>query len=148
MHEADLAPFAFLWEGSAPEWCIRATYVYERRIVVLFDPPGPSARDVAAMREVFDELRGRSVQAVWADVVGKTHIPLAEVYSPVNAPSVVVAARRRGLRVDMQAIEIVHRIPVNRRTEQALIIESDELAARVVERMLAAGVPCEHVEVD
>ena len=48
----------------------------------------------------------------------------------------------------MQAIDTVHHVPVNKETERALIIENEELAARVADRMLAAGVRCEHVEVD
>ena len=148
MVESELSALEFLWDGSAPEWCLRITHRHERRIVVTFDRPGPTVSDVVRMREVFEELQSRSAQAIWTEVRGELRVVLRQVYSPVDAPGVAERAWAQGLRVEVIGADTVSYLPFNRKTEAALVIESDELLASVAERMLVAGAPSEHIEVD
>ena len=144
----DVASFAYLWDGSAPEWCVQVTSWYEGRIVLLFDPPGPTVRDAAAVREVLEPFRARPAHAVWGKIKGHARVALSETYTRSEARSLVRAARARGLRVEELGTNFVQRIPFNMKASSALVIDDDERARRVVQCMLSAGVPCMHVEVD
>ena len=148
MEASDLTAYSYLWDGSAPEWCLHVIHRHERRLVIVFDSAGPTARDVSAMRQVFEELRAQPANVVWATIKGLQRVPLTEVHSPVDAPGLTEAARRSGLVVEVLATDTVEYLPFNRKTNTALLIESDDLKARVAQRMLAAGVACQQVEVD
>jgi hypothetical protein len=142
-----LSSFAYLWDGSDPAWCLVATHGHERRIVLQFGPSGPSVRDVAGMREVFDELQGQTADVVWAAARGKETVTL-DGLSPMDTPRLTQAARARGLRVEVHRTDTVSHLPYNDTTRAALVIEDDGLAAAVANRMLLAGVRVRSEEVD
>jgi hypothetical protein len=145
---ADLAALAYLWDGSEPEWSLRELRRQERRLVIVFEASGATARDLASLREVFDEFRDRPAQELWEELSGNGRIAIERVYSPKDVERVVDAATARGLKVELSARESIGYVPVNTHTQSALLIEDDELAREVAERMLAAGVACEIADVD
>jgi hypothetical protein len=100
------------------------------------------------MREVFAELRGRTAAKVWAAVRGKEWLALDTVYGPIDAPRLVDAARGRGLRVEVRPTDTISYLPHNTTTGVALLIEDDEEAAVIANRMLAEGVPVDREEID
>ena len=76
----DVAAVAYLWDGSQPGWRLRVSHRHERRIVLHFGPSGPSVQELAAMREVFAELRGRTAAKVCYQGVYKGMKPLSVAF--------------------------------------------------------------------
>ena len=144
----DLALFAYLWDGSEPGWCLLATHRQERRIVLHLEKPGPSARDVVAMRDVFEEMRLQPADVIWAAVRDRELLVLDRLYSPTDALQLTQAARDRGLHVEVCSSDAVSHVPYNDRTRSALIIDDDALALAVVNRMRREGVSIRIAEVD
>ena len=145
---ADEVPYAHLWDGSEPGWTVRVTHWSECQVVVVFDPPGPTVRDVATMRDLFDELRTRPATAVWAQLRGQLRIVLERNYTPMEVRPYAIAARARGLRIELPGPRRVIYQPFNTTTQKVVIIEDDELATRIGKRMQAAGVSEVAVEAD
>lgn len=137
---AELAEYASLWNGSEPGWCLKALHRRECRIVVLFEPPGATARDLLALRGSFDEYRGRPPGSLLKDVGGKTRFMIERVYDASEGPAAAQKAREHGLRVEEWARDVVEYLPVNEATNRAMIIEDDAVAAAVIEKMRACGV--------
>jgi hypothetical protein len=143
-----LAAFAYLWDGSQPGWRLRVSCRYERRLVLHFGASGPSVQQVAALREVFDELRGQTPQAVLTALKGKESVTLDTVFGPIDAARLVRAAENNGVRAEVCRTDIVSYGFQNKATGVALCVENVDEAAAIANRMTAQGVPVDHEEVD
>jgi hypothetical protein len=144
----DVADLSYLWDGSQPGWRLCPTHRCERRILLHFEPSGPTVREVVAMRVVFDEFRSLSAHDVWAVTRGKSVIELATVFGPIDEPQVSREAHRRGLRVEVVGTGTVSYRAHNTATGASFAIEFETVGAEVARRMIAAGCPVDVAVVD
>jgi hypothetical protein len=119
---------------------LAALHKHERRIVVLFEPPGATARDIVALRSAFDEYRDRPPGSLLKEVGGKTRFVVERIYGTSDGQAAAQKARENGLHVEEWARDTVAYLPVNEATKMVMIIENDDVAAAVIEKMRAFGV--------
>jgi len=139
--------YRYLWDGSEPGWRLRETDFTVHYISFCFGECGPSKADVLALRRLLDEFRDRPMHEVWNQLRGSESYTIPRDFTNLEMRSLVERAERAGLTVTLDGEQRGGYLPISA-DGGALIIEDDELAKAVAEKMIAAGVPVEHEHID
>jgi hypothetical protein len=142
---AGLDDFAFLWDGSQSGWRIRKTYHRTWHVWVMLSQ-GPTVDEIRRVRQLDPSLGSLSAREAMARLRGATTVELPGPVGNIEMRVLVERARALGLQTRVELEDRSSCLPV--RNGEALLIEPDDLARQVVERMEAAGLPVNLVEVD
>lgn len=143
----DLNEFSYLWDGSEPGWTLAKGSYTRWTIAVAFTSAGATVREVRALRLAVPELRSQTASAVFSAVRGVRSIVVADSVGNTACRELMQALERNGLRATATA-KVTHcGLPISK-DQIALIIEDDDLALAVAERMEKEGVPVHQVEED
>jgi hypothetical protein len=139
--------FSHLWDGSESGWTLHHYNRMEWIITFQFGDDGPTLAEIAAMRDVLDDLRNQPVKTIWEKLRGKPSYSLPEKLSILEMRWLVDKADRASLRTSVVPEDQSGYLPI-RRDGSAMIIEDDRLAEEVAHRMIEAGVPVQEIYVD
>ncbi len=139
--------YRHLWDGSEPGWKIHHIERVMWRITFAFEGDGPTECEVAAMRILLDEFRNIPAVDVWRRLRGCASYTAANEQGNIDSRSLIDAALNLGLSARAEPIDRGGYIPVSP-DGTALVIEDDEIAGQVTQKMIAAGIPVEIVHVD
>jgi len=142
----DLDDYAHLWDGSEPGWTLRSTQQRTWRIRFVFSDSKPTMSEVRTLRQLLPGLRALPAREAVKRLSAAPYYDLPEPTSNIEMRSLVDRAKALGLVVEATVEDHSWELPV--RGGSVLLIEDDTTARRVCERMRAAGVPVEHIEVD
>ena len=134
------------WDGSEPGWELVTPYHCDLEVVYRFDPGGPTTQEALRLRGCREELRDLPMVDVLDRVRGRAEYVAPQIASNPEGHSLKEQGERLGLRVELRAINRSGSLPL--RNGMYEVIEDDAVAAEVVRRMRAAGVPESVVEVD
>jgi hypothetical protein len=142
-----LDEYRHLWDGSESGWTLQRFDRIEWCITFHFSPSGPNKSEIAALRKLLDEFRNLPVSDVWQQLRGRSTFTLPREVGNIDMRELIDCARELGLNVTADSIDRGGYLPIHN-DESALLIEDDEIAVQVAERMIAAGVPVTEVHVD
>lgn len=143
----DLGEYEYLWNGSEPRWHLLHFDKVVWTVVIHFPAAGPSINDVVALRRAFPSFGERPAAEVLRDVRGKVTLVAASDLSNIEHQDAVRRAGDAGLVVESRARQAGGFLPVST-DGHALLMENEEIARRVVEKMIAAGVDVEELHAD
>ncbi|TNC77957.1 hypothetical protein FHI69_01265 [Janthinobacterium lividum] len=142
----DMHQYQYLWDGSQPGW--ELTHIAGNNIALSlqFSIPGGSARERMSVRKIVEEFKTLPLQQVTALLHGCQVFSLGEFESK-EARTIAFLARKEGLIILEEPVNVVRYLPTNRLNHRVLLIEDEDLAKRVYETALLNGLPVRHVEV-
>lgn len=136
-----------LWDGSEAGWTLHQFNRLAWRISFPFSPDGPTQSDIVALRKLLPELRSTPISNVLDELRGRMSYDVPDELGNIDMRDLMDAANKLGLQPKAESIDRGGYLPVHT-DGGAMIIEDDDIAALVAERMLAAGVPVTEVHVD
>lgn len=142
----DLDEFAFLWDGSQPGWRLQWINSQVWHVRVRFAPEGSTVDEIRRLRQLVPSFGALTAREAMAQLRGKSVFDLPEPLGNIETRSLVEQARALGLETEVEVEERSTFLPI--RDGEVLIIEIDELARRVGERMKAEGLPVDLIEED
>ncbi|WP_312316100.1 hypothetical protein [Stenotrophomonas sp.] len=134
----ELEQFAYLWDGSEPDWVLVETDSYVLPQLV-FATTGPTLAQVSVARGLLPELGTQSSAEAFKYMRGQSCVPL-ERRTAAAAEVLAAQCLKVGLSLEWVPVPGKRLLPV-RSSTSALIIEDDELAAAVVSEAVRRGVP-------
>ena len=134
----DIDELSYLWEEDG--WALSATHVNQTALRVIFEGDIASVAELKALRKLVDKYRDVPPSEVRAEVGQTKELSLGVLPQP-EAARVIERGRGLGLRIAAAGASYISYLPINPVTKTGLIIEDEDLQARVVERMLDAGAP-------
>ena len=145
MNEMD--EYRHMWDGTEPGWTLTRVDRLTWRVVVAFDPSGPTKAEVIQLRKLLKEFQDIPTADVWNCLRGKTSYPVQSDFGNIDARRLYDQATKAGLRATISSRDEGGYLPISP-GGMATIIEDDVVAQQVVARMMEAGVPVKSVEVD
>lgn len=136
-----------MWDGSQPGWTLQHFDRIEWAVTFNFASTGPSAREVSSLRTLLDAFRDLPMSDVLAQLRGLQTYTTPEPLGNLEMRWIVDRANRIGLDTTPSPTDRSGYLSVFSDCS-AMIIEDDDLAAQVTQRMLDAGVPVQHIHVD
>ena len=150
MAHDELEDLSYLWDGSE-NWGLSATYHSDVDLKVVFEGERPSVQELMAVRKLLNEYHDVPVHQVKAQIGNSKELSLG-IRSSMEAHHLLEQAQKLGLNLveeDASHVDYWPVKPVDDGESSFLLIEDEELAKRVTQKMLEAGVPIvEHIEVD
>lgn len=143
---ADLDDFAFLWDGSQQGWRLQKINHRTWHVWVMLSTEGPTVDEIRRVRQLDPSLGSLGAREAMARLRGATTVELPGPVGNIEMRALVERARALGLQTRVELEDRSSCLPM--RNGEALLIELDDLARQVVERMEAAGLPVDLVEVD
>jgi hypothetical protein len=142
-----LDEFSHLWDGTDPDWSLNRFDRVNWVITFHIAESGPQHSELLALKKLVDELRDQPTSKVLCLLRGTTEFTFPREVGNIELREIVAAARKLGLNVKSTSIDRSGYLAVHA-DGTAMIIEDNDLAAQVYERMLAAGVPVTEIHVD
>lgn len=139
--------YRHLWDGSEPGWKLHRVHCTVWRMTFRFSDSGPTGSEVLSLRRLLDAFRDQPMTEVWAQLRRRPSYAVGHELSEIEMRRLAERARQASLRFTAEPIDRGGYLPIAP-DGSALIIEDDDLAARVIRRMLDAGVPVEMIEAD
>ena len=139
--------FAHMWDGSDDGWTLHYFDRKAWRITVRFPQGRPAIHDVAKLREFDDDLQNIPTSKIWEQLRDLPSYSLASEFSNVDIHTKMKRGKELGLNCDCICIDHSGYLAVHA-NGSAMIIEDDEEAGQVTQRMLDAGVPVVQTHVD
>ena len=134
----DLHDFEYLWQAGS-EWGLSQRIQAATELVIVFPAGQPTTKELVSLRQISPAHRNTPVAALKASLSDTPNLSLGD-FSAYQAHELAAAARQHGLQVQLNDRTEISYLPVHKRTGDALIIEDDQLARAVTERMINAGV--------
>jgi hypothetical protein len=131
--------YHYLWNGSE-DWVLSAHYNSQASVKISFAGKQPTSKEIAAIRKLIPIYRNTPVIEVKSLLSHQKEIDLGVLsWSETNR----MIEYSRELDLEVIAVDSSHTsyLPINRSTNQALLIEDNALANRIIEKMLKLGVP-------
>lgn len=144
---SELDDFKYLWDGTEPGWSVYRTLDTRWTATYKFADTGPTLKEVTALRNFLDEFRNVPMNEVWKQLRGVQQYVAKQTMGNIEAHALPPQAERLGLDVTLTAKSERGSIPISP-DGSALIIENNELAEQVIEKMLQAGVPVKEIHYD
>ena len=142
-----LDEYRHLWDGSEPGWTLHRFDRIVWSITFSFAANGPSQSDIIALRKLLPALRAQPLSQVLAELRGQSVYEMPDELGNIDMRNLMDAANKLGLQPNAESIDRGGYLPVHT-GGNAMIIEYDDVAARVAEKMLAAGIAVTEVHVD
>lgn len=145
--EQQLQELAFLWDGSQPHWKLQHIDYALYWVTFLFAESGPTATEIIGIRKTLDEFRDQPMQQVLSKLRAKNSYKLLRSLTNLEMRSLVEEANEHGLKVTVDGRQTGGYVLISP-DMMAFLIEDEKLRAAAIDRMIAAGVPVEHIHVD
>lgn len=143
---ANVAALCACWDGSEDGWSVMELEHAEWVITVEFPPPGATVGDVAKLRRIVPELATLTASAACGLLNGAVSFELPREFGNIEHRRVLEDLKDEGITARSHGRQRGGFSPM--RNGKALLIESDDVRARVVANMLRVGVPVQRVHVD
>ena len=127
------------WDPSR-DWVVHRTMHERAQLTVVFDTTPPATSTMRALRILRPGLGQMQPARLKALLGSESRFDLG-VFSTGEARSIAERAAQLGLGVELIDRSWFSSLPIDRSTNQALLIEDDAELERVVSEMIAAGVP-------
>jgi hypothetical protein len=137
MGDADLAEYAYLWD-PANGWTLSAHFHELASLRVLFNGK-PTLEELKNARAVLPLTPVPTLQEFFRRYSTASEIDTG-VIADREARSIAEKCEKLGLTVVLKNESFVSYSPIQRAESRALIIEDEDLAQRVCERMLKSGI--------
>ncbi len=139
--------FAHMWDGSDDGWTLHYFDRKAWRITVRFPEGRPSIHDVSKLRQLDDDLRNVPASSLWTQLRDVASYSLASELSNVDIHAKMQVGTELGLHCECECIDKSGYLAVHV-NGSAMIIEDDDEARQVTQRMLDAGVPVVETHID
>lgn len=126
------------------DWVVQCFESDRAELTVLFEGARPALNELAALRQCLSQFRDLPPAAARARAGTDGRLALGELPGP-EPRRLSDDLRRAGLQAELRNTSAVTYLPLDRTTGAAWIVENDEEARRLAERMIQAGVPVERV---
>ncbi|MCE9556974.1 MAG: hypothetical protein K8T91_26810 [Planctomycetes bacterium] len=144
---ANVDEFQQMWDGSEPGWRLVKVHRNTWRVIFHFGENGASKIEMVALRKILNELRDVPPEQVWRQLQSSPSYEYPEDLGNIESCELVNAAQSVGLAATAKSVDRGGYLPIAA-DGSAMIIEDDELAEQVTQKMIASGVPIEQMEVD
>ncbi len=138
---------AHMWDGSDAGWTLHYFDRKAWRITVRFPEARASIHDVAKLRQFDDDLRNVPASNLWEQLRDLACYTLASEFSNIDINAKMKRGSELGLHCECVCVDCSGYLPVDV-NGFAMIIEDDNEAKQVTQRMLDAGVPVVQTHVD
>jgi hypothetical protein len=142
-----LDSYQYLWDGSE-EWCLIAMYEHSSSLKIRFAGSQATIQEIIAVRKLIVAYQNTPASEIKSLLKDKQEIDLG-IMPSIEARRMISKAKELTLEIIATDVSVTEYLPINPRTSMALIIEDNDLAKRVVEKMIKSGVTVtEHIEID
>ncbi len=132
------------WERSH-DWVLIKYNRNYTRIIIHFQQDKPSIGELLAVRRCLPQFSHDSPAKIRTLIIEAGGLFLDEMLSS-DAVRVMEGIKGQGLNISVESRSFASYLPIDRTTGSALLIEDEFKKCRVVEEMIAAGVPIENNE--
>jgi hypothetical protein len=139
--------FKYLWDGSEPKWLLQHTDHVVCHLKILFGEKGPSKEEILKLYRIVPELKSDKLTSVYKKLKGHSTYRTQESYGNIESRSLYTQASTIGLNVELESEQIGGYLPISK-NNFALIMEDDNLAKRIVEKMMESGAEIVEVHID
>lgn len=139
--------FKYLWDGSETGWFLQHTDHVIWHLIFYFEKTGPSKQELSKLHKIVPELKSLKITSIYNNLKGHSIYRTQETYGNIESRRLFEKASALGLNVDLECKQIGGYLPISK-DNFALIIEDDNLANRVIEKMIEAGVEIIEIHVD
>ena len=125
-----------------------AMYNPQSSLKISFAGSQPTIKEIIAVRKLIVAYQNTPAIEIRLLFKNKQEIDLG-VMSSIEARRMISHAQKLNLEIIATDVSATDYLPINLKTNTALIIEDNDLARRVIEKMLESGVRVsEHIEID
>lgn len=142
----DLEALSYLWDGSQPGWAFRWRHHVVCTVTIHLEGPPSTPSEVSRIRKLVPEFGAISAAEAYRALAGRTSIQYPGELGHIEKRWVLERAARLGFRTSTESRDLSGGLPF--RDGFVLLIEDQELARRVCEKMREAGCPILLEEVD
>ena len=143
----NLDAYRNLWDGSE-DWGLIAHHQSQTRVKVTFSDSQPSIEEIASIRKLVEAYQNTPITEIKSLLSSRKEIDLG-ILPGIEANRIVRRAKQLRLRIISTDASTTSYLPINRKTNMALVIEDDTIAKRVIEKMMECGIPViDHIESD
>lgn len=135
----ELEEFCHLWDGSE-NWVLIKGHYNRTALTILFADRDPNIREIAAMRSLLPQYRNLAPRDIKNLVKHSGELDM-EPMSIEEAHRLIELGQRQGLKFKVIDASYITYLPFRPADNMMYGIEDPELADRVYEKMLQAGVP-------
>ncbi|WP_299407268.1 hypothetical protein [Acaryochloris sp. IP29b_bin.148] len=139
--------FKYLWDGSETGWFLQHIDRVEWRLIFYFGKTGPSNLELIKLHKIVPELKSLKITSIYNNLKGHAIYRTQEKYGNIESRRLFEQASALGLNVDLESKQVGGYLPISK-DNCVLIIEDDNLANRVVGKMIEAGVEVVEIHVD
>jgi hypothetical protein len=139
--------YQYLWDGS-DEWSLFAIYEHSSSLKIRFAGSQATIEEIIAVRKLIVAYQNTPAIEIKSLLKNKQEIDLG-IMPSIEARRLISEAKELTLSIVAIDASVTNYLPIHSISNTALIIEDDDLAKRVIEKMLKSGIPIiEHIEID
>jgi hypothetical protein len=139
--------YQYLWDGS-DEWGLMAIYNPQSSLKISFAGSQATIKEIIAVRKLIVAYQNTPAIEIKSLFQNKQEIDLG-IMPSIEARRIIDRARQLNLEIIATDVSVTNYLPIHLKTNAGLIIEDDDLARRVIEKMLQSGVGAiQHIEID
>ncbi len=142
-----LEDFAHMWDGTDDGWTLHFFDRKEWQITVRFTTGRPTIQDITKLRNFDDVLLNLPASSLWGQLRDVDRYTLQTNFSSVDVHSKMQRGTELGFQCECVCIDRSGYLAVHL-NGAAMIIEDDDEAKQVTQRMIAAGVPIVETHID
>ncbi len=125
-----------------------AMYNHQSSLKISFAGSQPTIQEIIALRKLIVAYQNTPAIEIKSLLKNQQEIDLG-IVSSIEARKMISHARQLNLEIIATDVSATNYLPIHLKTNSALIIEDNDLARRVIEKMLQSGVRVsEHIEID
>ena len=145
--DENMNDYSYLWDGSE-DWSLSANYNSQSNIKIIFSGNKPTIKEIVAVRKLITAYQNIPIVEVKSLLSHRKEIDL-EILSSMEVNRIIEFAIELDLTIIAMDCSYTSYLPINRTTNQALLITDDVIARRVTAKMLEFGVPITaYLEID
>jgi hypothetical protein len=142
-----LDDFRHMWDGSEPGWKLRRIERQEWQLTFMFAESGPTLQEISRLRNLLDDFRNIPLAQVLKQLRGLSSYTLPTVLSNLEMRYLVEKAEQLEFRTSVIELDRSGYLAIHEDCT-AMIIEDDEVAREVANRMIQAGIAVETIHYD
>ena len=139
--------FAHMWDGTDDGWTLHYFDRKEWQITVRFPGGRPTIQDIVKLRNFDEDLLILPASSLWGQLRDVDRCTLQTNVSSVEVHSKMERGNELGFQCECVCVDRSGYLAVHL-NGSAMIIEDEEEAKQVTQRMIAAGVPIVETHVD
>lgn len=143
----NLEKYQHMWDGSEPGWQLYKIDKTSWTLTIEFGHSGPTKKELMTLHKIIPELRSKKITDIYRELKTLNSYESNDVYGNIEAREIYELAQENGLNANLTSNQSINYIPVCK-DNMVTLIEDDEVADKVKEKMLAAGVTIVNIHHD